>query len=217
MAASGEDTGSADGETYIEKYTRGVSAVESILALDKLRQEVAIKELLTAQGRPLRKTASVPNISHGFIWGADMSTSSSNLNLFDDSSRSDSVSNLTSALSCENLDKIRRKTNPALSDSATPSKDGSNKPFGLGEFVLRHLFMFDLISHLSLHTADVDTYLKWYSCRDLNTRSQMLSFSYVIGELRCRHKLMVVDSSNYHSYQPFQTGLANIFILAQVK
>ncbi|XP_077990731.1 kinesin-like protein KIF13A [Glandiceps talaboti] len=63
MAASGADEdGTADGETYIEKYTKGVSAVESILALDRLRQEVVIKEKLAAQGRPLRKTASVPNI-----------------------------------------------------------------------------------------------------------------------------------------------------------
>lgn len=47
-----------------EKYTRGVSAVESILTLDRLRQSVAIKELLQAQGQPLmRKTASVPNFS----------------------------------------------------------------------------------------------------------------------------------------------------------
>ena len=65
MAASGteENTTSSDGETYIEKYTRGVSAVESILALDRLRQEVVIKEKLASRGRNLRKTASVPNIS----------------------------------------------------------------------------------------------------------------------------------------------------------
>ncbi len=65
MAASGaeENTQAADGETYIEKYTKGVSAVESILALDRLRQEVVIKEKLAARGRPLRKTSSVPNIS----------------------------------------------------------------------------------------------------------------------------------------------------------
>ncbi|XP_034951830.1 kinesin-like protein KIF13B isoform X3 [Chelonus insularis] len=64
IAASGEDSGLCDGETYIEKYTRGVSAVESILTLDRLRQSVAVKELLQAQGQPLmRKTASVPNFS----------------------------------------------------------------------------------------------------------------------------------------------------------
>ncbi|KAJ8021167.1 Kinesin-like protein KIF13A [Holothuria leucospilota] len=61
MAASGNDeNGSGDGETYIEKYTKGVSAVESILALDRLRQEVIIKEKLTSKGR-MRKTSSVPN------------------------------------------------------------------------------------------------------------------------------------------------------------
>lgn len=38
MAASGEDSATSDGESYIEKYTRGVSAVESILTLDRLRQ-----------------------------------------------------------------------------------------------------------------------------------------------------------------------------------
>lgn len=48
----------------LEKYTRGVSAVESILTLDRLRQNVAVKELLQAKGQPLmRKTASVPNFS----------------------------------------------------------------------------------------------------------------------------------------------------------
>jgi len=41
-----------------------VSAVESILTLDRLRQSVAVKELLQAQGQPLmRKTASVPNFT----------------------------------------------------------------------------------------------------------------------------------------------------------
>ena len=49
----------------LEKYTRGVSAVESILTLDRLRQSVAIKELEQSHGQPLsmRKTVSVPNFS----------------------------------------------------------------------------------------------------------------------------------------------------------
>ena len=38
MAASNNETHAGDGESYIEKYIKGVSAVESILALDKLRQ-----------------------------------------------------------------------------------------------------------------------------------------------------------------------------------
>ncbi|KAI5754861.1 hypothetical protein M8J77_012142 [Diaphorina citri] len=70
IAASGEEASLVDGETYIEKYTRGVSAVEGILTLDRMRQNVAVKELLQNQGyspamasNSMRKTASVPNFS----------------------------------------------------------------------------------------------------------------------------------------------------------
>ena len=50
--------------SLLEKYTKGVTSVESILMLDRLRQSVAVKELLQTSGRPLmRKTASVPNFS----------------------------------------------------------------------------------------------------------------------------------------------------------
>ncbi|KAK0163260.1 hypothetical protein PV327_006961 [Microctonus hyperodae] len=91
IAASGEDSSLCDGETYIEKYTRGVSAVESILTLDRLRQSVAVKELLQAQGQPLmRKTASVPNFSQ--IMRFDTSMDSLNV------TRSESVTDLNSEL-----------------------------------------------------------------------------------------------------------------------
>lgn len=64
LAASGDDL-ECDGETYIEKYTKGVSAVESILTLDRMRQNVAVKELEQSHPQTLsmRKTASVPNFS----------------------------------------------------------------------------------------------------------------------------------------------------------
>ncbi|XP_072765533.1 kinesin-like protein KIF13A isoform X4 [Anoplolepis gracilipes] len=91
IAASGEDNSLCDGETYIEKYTRGVSAVESILTLDRLRQSVAVKELLQAQGQPLmRKTASVPNFSQ--IMRFDTSMDSLNV------TRSESVTDLNTEL-----------------------------------------------------------------------------------------------------------------------
>lgn len=38
MAARSENEGMTDGETYIEKYTRGVLQVENILSLERLRQ-----------------------------------------------------------------------------------------------------------------------------------------------------------------------------------
>jgi kinesin family protein 13 len=62
-AASGAELETGDGETFIERYTKGVSAVETVLLLDRLRQSVAVKERLAAGGRRdrIRKTMSVPN------------------------------------------------------------------------------------------------------------------------------------------------------------
>uniref|UniRef100_A0AAG5DC42 Kinesin motor domain-containing protein n=1 Tax=Anopheles atroparvus TaxID=41427 RepID=A0AAG5DC42_ANOAO len=77
IAATGEDCSASDGETYIEKYTKGVSAVESILMLDRLRQSVAVKELEQVRGPTLsmRKTASVPNFSQAVKDAREHSTS----------------------------------------------------------------------------------------------------------------------------------------------
>ena len=68
MAASGQDLETEDGETYIEAYTKGLSAVDTILQLDRLRQSVAVKEKLKTVGsaaqqqqQNMRKTMSVPN------------------------------------------------------------------------------------------------------------------------------------------------------------
>ncbi|XP_054013646.1 kinesin-like protein KIF13B isoform X8 [Hylaeus anthracinus] len=132
IAASGEDTSLCDGETYIEKYTRGVSAVESILTLDRLRQNVAVKELLQAQGQPLmRKTASVPNFSQVLlplrrlgrtILRADPSMDSLNV------TRSESVTDLNSEMNGL-LHSRRASTGHARNEEnfvTTPSK-----PFGI--------------------------------------------------------------------------------------
>ncbi|CAG11981.1 unnamed protein product [Tetraodon nigroviridis] len=64
MAARGDSEETQDGETYIEKYTRGVLEVENILSLEKLRQAVTVKEALTAKGRHLRRSVSTPNVEH---------------------------------------------------------------------------------------------------------------------------------------------------------
>ncbi|KAK7862050.1 hypothetical protein R5R35_011474 [Gryllus longicercus] len=129
IAASGEDTSLSDGETYIEKYTRGVSAVESILTLDRLRQSVAVKELLQAQGqKPMRKTASVPNFSH--IMRFDNSTDSGVSGVC----RSESVTDLNMEQSSTPLRESRR---PSVG-SPFPRSGGDgdslptpSKPFGL--------------------------------------------------------------------------------------
>ncbi|XP_043517701.1 kinesin-like protein KIF13A isoform X3 [Frieseomelitta varia] len=132
IAASGEDNSLCDGETYIEKYTRGVSAVESILTLDRLRQNVAVKELLQAQGQPLmRKTASVPNFSQVLlplrrlgrtIMRSDTSMDSLNV------TRSESVTDLNTELNGL-LHSRRASASHARNDENFVSAPA--KPFGI--------------------------------------------------------------------------------------
>lgn len=88
LAASSVDLTACDGESYIERYTKSVSAVESILTLDRLRQEVAVREQIARNAKfamqstsispssghsnflspnseaQLRKTVSVPNMAN---------------------------------------------------------------------------------------------------------------------------------------------------------
>uniref|UniRef100_A0A8D0H0V4 Kinesin family member 13A n=1 Tax=Sphenodon punctatus TaxID=8508 RepID=A0A8D0H0V4_SPHPU len=62
MAARSESEGTSDGETYIEKYTRGVLQVENILSLERLRQAVTVKEALSTKARHIRRSISTPNV-----------------------------------------------------------------------------------------------------------------------------------------------------------
>ncbi|XP_048186272.1 kinesin-like protein KIF13B isoform X1 [Perognathus longimembris pacificus] len=63
MAANVENPASADSEAHIEKYLRSVLAVENLLTLDRLRQEVAVKEQLTGKGKLSRRSISSPNVN----------------------------------------------------------------------------------------------------------------------------------------------------------
>ncbi|KAM4528797.1 kinesin-like protein KIF13B isoform 2-T2 [Fundulus diaphanus] len=63
LAASAEDEQSADSEAAIEKYLRSVLAVENILTLDRLRQEVAVREQLAVRGNAARRCLSSPNVN----------------------------------------------------------------------------------------------------------------------------------------------------------
>nr|XP_030737188.1 kinesin-like protein KIF13A isoform X3 [Globicephala melas] len=77
LAARSENEGTADGETYIEKYTRGVLQVENILSLERLRQAVTVKEALSTKARHLRRSLSTPNVHN-------VSSSRPDLSGFDD-------------------------------------------------------------------------------------------------------------------------------------
>ncbi|XP_034018775.1 kinesin-like protein KIF13B isoform X2 [Thalassophryne amazonica] len=60
LAASTEDNQSPDSEAAIEKYLRSVLAVENVLTLDKLRQEVAVREHLAVKQKAPRRCLSSP-------------------------------------------------------------------------------------------------------------------------------------------------------------
>ncbi|XP_033100140.1 kinesin-like protein KIF13A isoform X3 [Anneissia japonica] len=154
MAATGAEN--KEGESYIEKYTKGVSAVESILALDRLRQEVIIKEKLSAQGKLVRKTASVPNIHQAALSQSfDMSRSESFDNDFRMPLRSESLRNLSfQHLPAQNVyvPHMSRPRSLCLSESSFPSSrpevfepygaNPSNVQFGnLSSLSYQHLMM----------------------------------------------------------------------------
>ncbi|KAM8831655.1 kinesin-like protein KIF13B isoform 2-T2 [Spinachia spinachia] len=73
LAASTEDEQSAASEAAIEKYLRSVLAVENVLTLDRLRQEVAVKEQLAVGSKASTRCLSSPNVSRGWESHQDLS------------------------------------------------------------------------------------------------------------------------------------------------
>ncbi|XP_062275824.1 kinesin-like protein KIF13B isoform X1 [Scomber scombrus] len=62
LAASAHNSQSGDDEAAIEKYLRSVLSLENILTLDRLRQEVAVKEQLASRGKSNRRSLSSPSV-----------------------------------------------------------------------------------------------------------------------------------------------------------
>ncbi|KAM4713436.1 kinesin-like protein KIF13B isoform 2-T2 [Anableps anableps] len=82
LAASAEDEQSADSEAAIEKYLRSVLAVENILTLDRLRQEVAVREQLAVRGKAARRCLSSPNVNRLSASSLDLYSSTHRLSYF---------------------------------------------------------------------------------------------------------------------------------------
>uniref|UniRef100_A0A8C1X4I7 Kinesin family member 13Bb n=1 Tax=Cyprinus carpio TaxID=7962 RepID=A0A8C1X4I7_CYPCA len=61
LAASTDNPG-ADSEAAIQKYLRSVLAVDNILTLDRLRQEVSVRERLSDKGKISKRGLSSPNV-----------------------------------------------------------------------------------------------------------------------------------------------------------
>uniref|UniRef100_A0AAX7UXX9 Kinesin family member 13Ba n=1 Tax=Astatotilapia calliptera TaxID=8154 RepID=A0AAX7UXX9_ASTCA len=68
LAASAHNSQSGDDEAAIEKYLRSVLSLENILTLDRLRQEVAVKEQLTSRGKSNRRSISSPSVNRFFFF-----------------------------------------------------------------------------------------------------------------------------------------------------
>uniref|UniRef100_A0A8C5BDL8 Kinesin motor domain-containing protein n=1 Tax=Gadus morhua TaxID=8049 RepID=A0A8C5BDL8_GADMO len=62
QATDSQNAETSENEAAIEKYLRSVLAVENILTLDRLRQEVAVKEHLAGRGRGNRRSLSSPSV-----------------------------------------------------------------------------------------------------------------------------------------------------------
>ncbi|XP_053721190.1 kinesin-like protein KIF13B isoform X2 [Synchiropus splendidus] len=75
LAANANSSQTADDEAAIEKYLRSVLSLENILTLDRLRQEVAVKEQLTSRGRSSRRSLSSPSVHRLSGSRQDLSTS----------------------------------------------------------------------------------------------------------------------------------------------
>uniref|UniRef100_A0A182WIL3 Kinesin motor domain-containing protein n=1 Tax=Anopheles minimus TaxID=112268 RepID=A0A182WIL3_9DIPT len=127
IAATGDDCSASDGETYIEKYTKGVSAVESILTLDRLRQSVAVKELEQVRGPTLsmRKTASVPNFSQMRFFDASFE---SLLNIGRSESYADLKMGLNNAQSTRETANNRQKLKNNNGEESSSSGYGAASP-----------------------------------------------------------------------------------------
>ncbi|XP_047243681.1 kinesin-like protein KIF13B isoform X4 [Girardinichthys multiradiatus] len=82
LAASAEDEQSADSEAAIEKYLRSVLAVENVLTLDRLRQEVAVREQLAVRGKAGRRCLSSPNVNQLSASSLDLYSSTHRLGYF---------------------------------------------------------------------------------------------------------------------------------------
>lgn len=75
LAANAHNSQSGEEEAAIEKYLRSVLSLENILTLDRLRQEVAVKEQLTTRGKSSRRSLSSPSVNRLSGSRQDLSTS----------------------------------------------------------------------------------------------------------------------------------------------
>ncbi|KGL74303.1 Kinesin-like KIF13A, partial [Tinamus guttatus] len=112
MAARSENEGTSDGETYMEKYTRGVLQVENILSLERLRQAITVKEALSTKARNIRRSISSPNVHNVRVVAVLSQVSAKKL--------SPCVCVRVCTLACSELEAINKKLSPQGFQSFRP-------------------------------------------------------------------------------------------------
>ncbi|XP_015252636.1 PREDICTED: kinesin-like protein KIF13B isoform X6 [Cyprinodon variegatus] len=121
LAANAHNSQSGDDEAAIEKYLRSVMSLENILTLDRLRQEVAVKEQLAGKGRSNRRSLSSPSVHRLSGSRQDLSTSC----LLDDKGRWESQQDIF-------MPTHRTLPRPASSPSTySTSPSSSSLPFNM--------------------------------------------------------------------------------------
>ncbi|XP_034413515.1 kinesin-like protein KIF13B isoform X3 [Cyclopterus lumpus] len=122
LAASAHNSDSADDEAAIEKYLRSVLSLENILTLDRLRQEVAVKEQLSSRGKSNRRSISSPSVHRLSGSRQDLSTT-----CLDDKGRWESQQDIFMPSQF-----YRTLPRPASSPSTySTSLSSSSTPFGM--------------------------------------------------------------------------------------
>ncbi|CAJ1048511.1 kinesin-like protein KIF13B isoform X1 [Xyrichtys novacula] len=123
LAASAHNSQSGDDEAAIEKYLRSVLSLENILTLDRLRQEVAVKEQLTSRGRGNRRSISSPSVHRLSGSRQDLSTTC----LLDDKGRWESQQDIFMPSQFQRT--LPRPASSPSTYSTSPSQ--SPTPFGM--------------------------------------------------------------------------------------
>ncbi|XP_034536081.1 kinesin-like protein KIF13B isoform X2 [Notolabrus celidotus] len=123
LAASAHNSQTGDDEAAIEKYLRSVLSLENILTLDRLRQEVAVKEQLTSRGRGNRRSISSPSVHRLSGSRQDLSTTC----LLDDKGRWESQQDIFMPSQFQRT--LPRPASSPSTYSTSPSQ--SPTPFGM--------------------------------------------------------------------------------------
>nr|XP_057928808.1 kinesin-like protein KIF13B isoform X2 [Doryrhamphus excisus] len=169
LAASTDDDQSADSEAAIEKYLRSVLAVENILTLDRLRQEVAVREHLAGKGKAPRRCLSSPNVNRGWESHQDLSAAAAPPPHQSRRTMPTSVSHIQNPETVKAMPKLLKSLLPGGKEDMGDQATLQQQVVGPVQQPAR-ICVFDLLSaahkvpHIMVHSASVEDGIStWHS------------------------------------------------------